>query len=85
MLLLAPHEFLGTLVIDCINSLNTVTLKFCRYLTQPTETESPEKSPDTTRKMKYGAVRHRTQPVTPEEKREAEAMPDVSGSSLKDR
>ncbi|XP_063412509.1 uncharacterized protein LOC134695228 [Mytilus trossulus] len=55
-----------------------------RYLTQPADT-AQEKSPETPRKFKYTG-RHKTQPITPEEKRDAEIDSDVSRSgSLQDR
>ncbi|XP_052080646.1 uncharacterized protein LOC127718635 [Mytilus californianus] len=55
-----------------------------RYLTQPADA-TPEKSPETPRKFKYTG-RHKTQPITPEEKRDAEIDSDVSRSgSLQDR
>lgn len=43
-----------------------------RFLTQPNDKTSPEKSPEGSPKLRYGATRHKTQPITPEEKREAE-------------
>ncbi|VDI10833.1 supervillin [Mytilus galloprovincialis] len=55
-----------------------------RYLTQPADA-AQEKSPETPRKFKYTG-RHKTQPITPEEKRDAEIDSDVSRSgSLQDR
>lgn len=44
----------------------------CRFLTQPNDKTSPEKSPEGSPKLRYGATRHKTQPITPEEKRKAE-------------
>jgi len=72
-----------------------VTIQLCcwffRYLSQPAEVNTPDKSPETPRKFKYTG-RHKTQPITPEEKRAAEASQDVSDdsdmgstSSIKDR
>ena len=67
-------------------ALNTITLTLqllFRYLTQPAEA-TQENSPETPRKFKY--TRHKTQPITPEEKRDAEIDITVTRSgSLKDR
>ncbi|XP_069108272.1 serine-rich adhesin for platelets-like isoform X2 [Argopecten irradians] len=52
-----------------------------RYLTQPAEITTPNKSPETPHRKYTG--RHKTQPITPEEKKLAEAQ--ESGSSIKDR
>ena len=58
------------------------TFLYSRYLTQPTDITS-EKTPESPRRIKY-AGRHKTQPITPEEKREAETG-NASNSSIKDR
>ena len=53
-------------------------------MTQPAEA-TQENSPETPRKFKYTG-RHKTQPITPEEKRDAETDITVTRSgSLKDR
>lgn len=63
-----------------------------RYLTQPAPELTPERSPQSKRKFKYEG-RHMTQPITPDEMKEAESatMPEglgdktVSGGSIADR
>ncbi|XP_061169748.1 uncharacterized protein LOC133179062 isoform X3 [Saccostrea echinata] len=56
-----------------------------RFLTQPNDKTSPEKSPEGSPKLRYGATRHKTQPITPEEKREAEEGQSDVKVSVKDR
>ncbi|XP_060084350.1 uncharacterized protein LOC132563623 [Ylistrum balloti] len=53
-----------------------------RYLTQPADLTTPNKSPETPHRKYTG--RHKTQPITPEEKKLAEGQ-DRSSSSIKDR
>ncbi|XP_021351835.1 uncharacterized protein LOC110449351 isoform X3 [Mizuhopecten yessoensis] len=54
-----------------------------RYLTQPAEITTPNKSPETPHRKYTG--RHKTQPITPEEKKLAEDRQEGSNSSIKDR
>ncbi|XP_078327129.1 uncharacterized protein LOC111123958 isoform X12 [Crassostrea virginica] len=57
-----------------------------RFLTQPNDKASPEKSPEGSPKLRYGATRHKTQPITPEEKRDAEEGQSAEVKvSVKDR
>ncbi|XP_033727896.1 serine/arginine repetitive matrix protein 2-like isoform X2 [Pecten maximus] len=52
-----------------------------RYLTQPADLTTPNKSPETPHRKYTG--RHKTQPITPEEKKQAEGQ--EGNSSIKDR
>lgn len=74
-------------ILDLIHHYTWLVVCF-RYLTQPAPELTPERSPQPKRKFKYEG-RHMTQPITPDEMKEAESATTpagkVSGGSIADR